>query len=151
MYSFTILLRFLGIILSVLRLEVPEGRGSSYTRMALYLIDYLFKTSFKEPVPPAVPNSGKRPRSESASSSDSQPRNSGQSGPPSPPPRSQAQHRSDRRDDRRDDGRDDDRLKRCFTLAGTLRGGHKWLGGGRITDLLHSCNKKNIFDVCVRG
>jgi hypothetical protein len=44
--------------LKVLRLEVSEGRGSSYARMALYLIDNLFKASFKEPVPPAVPNPG---------------------------------------------------------------------------------------------
>ncbi len=51
--------------------EVAEGRDSSYTRKALYLVDNLFKTSFRAPVPPAVPTPGKRPRSESASSSSS--------------------------------------------------------------------------------
>ncbi len=46
-----------------------HGSGSSYTRMALYMIDNLFRTSFREPAAPPKANSGKRPRSESASSS----------------------------------------------------------------------------------
>jgi hypothetical protein len=45
-----------------------HGCGTSYTRMALYMLDNLFRASFIKPAPP--PNKGKRPRSESTSSSD---------------------------------------------------------------------------------
>jgi hypothetical protein len=41
---------------------VVHGSGTSYTRMALYMLDNLFRVPFAKPAPP--PNKGKRPRSE---------------------------------------------------------------------------------------
>ncbi len=48
-----------------------HGTGTSYTRMALFMIDNLFRGSFREPVALPKDNPGKRPRSESTSSSGS--------------------------------------------------------------------------------
>jgi hypothetical protein len=44
-----------------------HGSGTSYTRMALCMLDNVFRATFSEPATP--PNKGKRPRSESTSSS----------------------------------------------------------------------------------
>jgi hypothetical protein len=54
-----------------------HGSGTTYTRMALYMLDNLFRATFSEPAPP--PNKGKRPRSESTSSSGGHSTHSGSS------------------------------------------------------------------------
>ncbi len=85
-----------------------HGSGTSYTRMALYMLDILFRASFIKPAPP--PNKGKRPRSESTSSL------GGNS--------SYSDSRSKNRSARREDRPEGDRREPGFTRGG-FRGGNR--------------------------
>jgi hypothetical protein len=90
-----------------------HGSGTSYTRMALYLLDNLFRVPLAKPAPPS--NKGKRPRSESTSSSV----NSSYSG-------TGSYNRSARRDDRSGGDRRDrgDRREPGF-VPRFIRGGSR--------------------------
>ncbi len=95
-----------------------HGTGTSYTRMALFLIDNLFRASFREPSAPPKVNPGNRPRSESASSSGSSSSHSTRQDPTRNPgfPR----YRGDKREERPGC----DRRERGFSRGG-FRGGNR--------------------------
>jgi hypothetical protein len=99
-----------------------HGSGTSYTRMALYMLDNLFRATFSKPAPP--PNKGKRPRSESTSSS------GGHS--------SHSDSRSKNRSDKREDRTGGERRERGFT-RGASRGGSR------------SGSKRGFYDSRSRG
>jgi hypothetical protein len=107
-----------------------HGSGTSYTRMALYLLDNLFRVPIAKPAPPS--NKGKRLRSESTSSSV----NSGYSG-------TGSGNRSARRDDRSGGDRCDrgDRREPGF-VPGFIRGGSRGSSrGGK-----HGGSKRGLYD-----
>ncbi len=104
-----------------------HGSGTSYTRMALYMLDNHFRATFSKPAPP--PNKGKRPRSESTSSSGGHSTHSDSRSP---------KYRGDKREDRSGG----DRRERGFTRGGT-RGGFR--GGSR------GGSKRGYYDSRSRG
>jgi hypothetical protein len=113
-----------------------HGSGTSYTRMALYMLDNFFRVPFAKPATP--PNKGKRPRSESTSSSGG---NSSHSD-------TGSKNRSARREDRSGGDRRDrgDRREPGFIRSGSSgssRGGPR---GGN-----HGGSKRGFYDSRSRG
>jgi hypothetical protein len=116
-----------------------HGSGTSYTRMALYLLDNLFRVPFAKPASPS--NKGKRPRSESTSSSV----NSSYSG-------TGSNNRSARRDDRSGGDRRDrgDRREPGF-VPGFIRGGSRGSSRGGPRGGKHGGSKQGLYDSRSRG
>jgi hypothetical protein len=116
-----------------------HGSGTSYTRMALYLLDNLFRVPLAKPAPP--PNKGKRPRSESTSSSV----NSSYSG-------TGSNNRSARRDDRSGSDRRDrgDRREPGF-VPGFFRGRSRGSSRGGPRGGNHGGSKRGHCDSRSRG
>jgi hypothetical protein len=105
-----------------------HGSGTSYTRMALYLRDNLFRVPFAKPAPP--PNKGKRPRSESTSSLGG---NSSYSD-------TGSKNRSARREDR-SGGDSGDRREPCFIRGGSCGSSRGDPRGGN-----HGGPKRGFYD-----
>jgi hypothetical protein len=113
-----------------------HGSGTSYTRMALYMLDNLFRVPFAKPAPP--PNKGKRPRSESTSSSGG---NSSYSD-------TGSKNRSARRDDRSGGDRRDRGDRR---EPGFIRGGSRGSSRGGPHGGNHGGPKRGFYDSRSRG
>jgi hypothetical protein len=117
-----------------------HGSGTSYTRMALYMMDNLFRVPIAKPAPPS--NKGKRPRSESNSSSVS----SSYSG-------TGSSSRRDRQDDRSGGDRRErggDRRVPSF-VPGFFRGGSRGSSRGGPRGGQHDGSKRGHFDSRSRG
>ncbi len=113
-----------------------HGSGTSYTRMALYLLDNLFRVPFAKPGPP--PNKGKRPRSESTSSS------GGNSSYSDTGSKDRSARREDRSGgDRRDHG---DRREPSFIRSGSRGSSRGSPHGGN-----HGGPKRGFYDSRSRG
>jgi hypothetical protein len=110
-----------------------HGSETSYTRMALYMLDNLFRVPFAKPAPP--PNKGKRRRRESTSSSGG---NSSYSD-------SGSKNRSARRQDRSGGDRGDRRE------PGFIRGGSRGGSRGGPRGGTHGGSKRGFYDSRSRG
>jgi len=118
-----------------------HGSGTSYTRMALYLLDNLFRVPIAKPAPVPPSNKGKRPRSESNSSTVS----SSYSG-------TGSSNRNARRDDRSGGDRRDrgDRREPGF-FPGFSRGGSRGNIRGGPRGGQHGGSKRSYYDSGSRG